>query len=142
MTGDDTFLNAVALGLSLSLVTVSGTKAASVELSAYQGAWLQDGSSCSDIYSTSGKEFSFRKPVDIFAPAFIISGSRLRTPMASCRIKSVKSASDRQFLTLDCANSVSVGDVTVLMSSAPDGTLKRYFNAQDSMGSTYRRCSR
>jgi hypothetical protein len=142
MTGRHVYVSAAVLGLSLSLVMASGTTATGVELSPYQGAWLQSGSSCSDVYLTSGKDVSFRKPTDIFAPAFIISGTRLRTPLASCRIKSIKPSGSRQVLALGCANSVSVGDVSVLIASAPDGTLKRYFNAQDTMGSTYERCSR
>jgi hypothetical protein len=71
---------------------------------------------------------SFKKPVDIFAPAFIISGNRLRTPQASCRIKSVKPTGDRQFLVLDCANAVAGNEVRVLMAPDLDGALRRYFN--------------
>ena len=134
-----------SVGLSLSLAAVAAVPcamAAESSLSAYQGAWLQGGASCSDVYSFTTKGTSFREPVDIFAPAFIISGSRLRTPLASCRVKAVRPAGDRQVLTLGCANAVSANDVTVQMSAEPDGTLKRYFNAQDTTGSIYQRCSR
>ena len=85
------FVGAARLGLALAAsVAVSGTLAAEAGLSGYQGAWLMQGPSCEDVYSSAGKGTSFKKPVDIFAPAFIVSGNRLRTPMASCRIKSVK----------------------------------------------------
>nr|WP_262265792.1 MULTISPECIES: hypothetical protein [unclassified Microvirga] len=110
-------------------------------LSAYQGAWLS-GRDCAEIYASAGKGTAFKKPVDIFAPAFIVSGSRLRTPQASCRIKSVKPSGDRQLLVLDCANAVSGSEVQVLMAPQPDGSLKRYFNAQDTTGTQYQRCSR
>ena len=100
------------------------------------------GPSCADVYSSAGKGTSFRKPVDIFAPAFIVSGNRLRTPMASCRIKSVRPTGDRQLLVLDCANAVSVDEVRVLMATLPDGSLRRYFNDQDTTGTPYQRCSR
>jgi hypothetical protein len=92
--------------------------------------------------AVQGKEVSFRSPVDIFAPAFIISGNRLRTPQASCRIRSVKPAGDRQLFTLDCANMVSANEVRVLMARAPNGSLRRYFNDQDRAGTPYQRCSR
>jgi hypothetical protein len=80
--------------------------------------------------------------VDLFAPAFIVSGNRLRTPQASCRIKSIRPSGDRQLLSLDCANAVAGNEVRALMATLPDGSLKRYFNEQDTTGSSYQRCSR
>jgi hypothetical protein len=136
------FVGAAGAGLALAAsVAVSGTIAAEAGLSGYQGAWLAQGPSCADVYSSAGREASFRKPIDIFAPAFIITGSRLRTPMASCRIKSVKPSGNHQVLALDCANAVSAGDVRVLVATLPDGSLRRYFNDQDTVGTGYQRCS-
>ena len=134
---------AVGLGLAFSMsAAVSVGAAAESGLSAYEGAWLQTGPSCVEVYSPAGKGVSFKTPVDIFAPAFIISGNRLRTPLASRRIKSVKPTGDRQVLALDCANAVSTGELRVQMLPSSDGSLKRYFNDQDTTGTTYQRCSR
>jgi hypothetical protein len=134
---------AIAISLAIAaMIAGPGAWAAEAGLSAYQGAWLAQGSSCADIYSSSGHGLAFKKPVDIFAPAFIVSGNRLRTPMASCRIRSVKPAGDRQVLSLACANAVSTNDVKVLMAPSPDGSLKRYFNDEDNVGSPYQRCAR
>jgi hypothetical protein len=136
------FRKAIAIGFALAAtLAASGASAADTGLSAYQGAWAQ-GSSCADIFASTGQGTSFKRPVDIFAPAFIVSGNRLRTPMASCRIKSVRATGDRQVLTLACANAVSTDEVKVVMSASPDGSLKRYFNDQDNVGSSYQRCSR
>jgi hypothetical protein len=133
---------AMAAGLGLSFVSVgtSGVMAQS-SLARYQGAWLSGGADCAEVYASAGKGTSFKRPVDIFAPAFIVSGNRLRTPQASCRIKSVRPAGDRQRLVLDCANAVSGNEVRVLMATQPDGSLKRYFNDQDMGGTEYKRCS-
>lgn len=133
---------ATGVGLSLAvLATVSGAIAQGAP-SGYQGAWLAGGAECAEVYSSAGKGTSFKKPVDIFAPAFTVSGNRLRTPQASCRIKSVRPAGDRQRLVLDCANAVAGNEVRVLMAIQSDGSLKRYFNEQDTIGTTYQRCSR
>lgn len=129
------------IGLALALV-VSSTVAAQTGPGDYQGAWLVQGGDCAEIYSSSGKSTTFRKPVDLFAAAFILSGNRLRTPQASCRIKSMRPNGDRKLLLLDCANAVSGNDVRVQMGAAPDGTLRRYFNDQDTTGTAYQRCSR
>jgi hypothetical protein len=137
------FVGVVGLGLALcASAGVSGGMAAEADLSAFQGAWLQTGPSCTEVYTAASKGVSFKTPVDIFAPAFIISGNRLRTPLAACRIKSVKPTGDRQVLALDCANAVSTGEVKVHMVPSPDGSLKRYFNDQDTSGTTYQRCFR
>lgn len=132
----------VGLGLGLAAFTAGSVAMAQGGLAAYQGAWLSGGADCAEVYASAGKGTSFKKPVDIFAPAFIISGSRLRTPQASCRIKSTRPNGDRQLLVLDCANAVSGSEVRVLMAPQPDGSLKRYFNDQDTMGSVYKQCSR
>jgi hypothetical protein len=132
-----------AAGLGLSFATLAGVSGAMAQggLSAVQGTWLSGVSECAEIYASAGKGTAFKKPVDIFAPAFIISGNRLRTPQASCRIKSAKPAGERQLLLLDCTNAVAGNEIRVLMSRQPDGSLKRYFNAQDVTGTSYKRCS-
>jgi len=135
-------VGATWLGLGLAAFAVVSGARAQEGLSAYQGAWLQRGPECAEIYSSAGKGTSFKKPVDIFAPAFIISGNRLRTPQASCRIKSVKPTGDRQLLVLDCANAVAGNEVRVLLAPDSGGALRRYFNEQDTTGTKYERCSR
>lgn len=110
-------------------------------LSGYQGSWVLDGRNCADVFSSGTKVSAFKKPVDIFAPAFVISGKRLRTPMASCQVKSARPAKDRQVFLLDCENSVASNEVRVLLATSPNGMLKRYYSDEDPTGVTYRRCS-
>ena len=104
------------------------------------GAWILDGSQCDVVFARTGSSASFRKPIDAFAPAFIISGNQIRTPNASCRIKGSKKAGDRHIMTLACATSVSVDDVPASFELMADGTLRRYLNDEDKVGSKYERC--
>jgi hypothetical protein len=134
-----------AFGLGLGLATsvvMSSTMAAEANLTSYQGAWLAEGPDCAEVYSSTGKGASFKKPLDLFAPAFIISGNRLRTPQATCRIRSSRPSGDRQRISLDCANAVAGNDVRVFMARGPDGSIRRYFNEQDPIGHLYKSCSR
>lgn len=140
--GIATVTGAAVAGLGLAIL--AGTLeawAVPADLSSYQGAWVLEGRDCADVYASGGKATAFKKPIDIFAPAFIVSGRRLRTPMASCQIKSVRPAGDRQLLLLDCTNAVAGNEVRVLMAPA-SGALKRYYNEQDPTGVGYQRCSR
>lgn len=136
------FPSAAGLGLFIAAFAAGSSAMAQGGLAAYQGAWLSGGEDCAEVYASAGKGTTFKKSVDIFAPAFIVSGSRLRTPQASCRIKSARPSGDRQLLVLDCANAVAGNEVRVLMAPQPDGSLKRYFNAEDTTGTAYKQCSR
>ena len=117
---------------------ISGAAAAERALT---GAWIQGGSQCEEVFTRTGKSVSFKKPVNAFAPAFIISGSQIRTPLASCRIKGAKRSGDRRILALACATSVAVDEVPATLEPSADGTLRRYLNAEDKVGSKYERCS-
>lgn len=130
-------------GLVLAIVALGGWSSASAQdkLSPFQGAWLAGEPDCATVFSSSGKGIMFKKPVNLFVPAFIISGNRLRTPQASCRIASVRPNGDRQLMILDCANSVAGSEVRVLIAARPDGSLRRYFDEQDTDGTQYLRCS-
>ncbi len=124
-----------------SLLMAGAAPAAPAGLSGYQGAWVLAGRDCAEVYSSAGRSLAFRKPVDLFAPAFIVSGQRIRTPMASCRVRSIRTVDGRDHLDLDCANAVASNDVRVIMAPAKDGTLTRYYSDQDPTGIAYRRCS-
>lgn len=137
------FLVAPPLGVVLAISTfIPHPSAEEAGLSSYQGAWLAQGPECAEVYSSTGKGPSFKTPLDIFAPAFIVAGNRLRTPMASCRIKSVRSDGEREVFRLSCANAVAGEEVKVLMATMPDGSLRRYFNDHDKVGTPYQRCLR
>jgi hypothetical protein len=108
----------------------------------FEGAWLESGSTaCEDVFSGAGKATSFKKPVNLFVPAFIVRGSRLRTPQTSCKILRIAPVGDRRRLSLECATPVAVEKTTALLSLSADGALRRYFNEEDSAGSGYKRCS-
>ena len=125
--------------LLVASAAVLPAEAAPADLSRYQGAWLEQGSSCEEIFSRTGRGVSFRSPVSPFSPAFIVTGTRLRTPSATCRIKGIKQAGDRETLLLTCSTAVAVSDAAVLMSPAGD-LLKRYTGSADPVGMAYRRC--
>jgi hypothetical protein len=128
----------LAAALAVGATRILAVDAAEAGL---EGAWLQEGTECADVFARTGKAASFKKPVNIFAPAFIISGSQIRTPQASCRIRSVRPVGDRRVLALTCATPVAVDQTRAVLAPAADGSLRRYLNDQDTTGSSYRRCT-
>lgn len=130
---------------SLAGLALLGATAAALPaqpaLSAMQGAWLEQSLPCGDVFTSTGKGLAFKKPASMFVPAFIISGNRISTPFASCRIVAVKPAGARQALTLGCTTAIASENVSALVSLADDGTLLRYLNDNDTTGSRYQRCT-
>ena len=94
--------------LALALASGAISPASAVEPS-LDGAWVQDGS-CDETFVRAGKGISFKKPINVFAPALIITGNRLRTPTTSCTIKAMKPAGERRVLSLrDRGRAIPVG---------------------------------
>lgn len=114
--------------------------AAAQDGSGVQGAWVEQSQKCEDIFAFPKGKPEFKKPVNIFAPAMIITGKRLVTPQASCSLKSTKADGNRTRVNLRCANSISPEDVTVLLAKLPDGRLARYYDENDQSGSRYTYC--
>ena len=116
-----------------------GASAETSGAAALQGAWLQPSVSCDQVYVATKKGMAFRKPVSMFAPALMISGNRIITPGATCRIVSITPVGTRKSLSLSCATSISSSAVTALLSIGEDGSLHRYTSETD-IGSRYERC--
>jgi hypothetical protein len=132
-------VGATVFGL-LGATCLGSSRAGAVE-TALLGAWLQDITPCEEVFNRKGKTASFKKPINVFAPAFIISGNQVRTPQASCLIKSVKPIGERRVLTLACATPVAVDEATAILAPSSDGSLRRYLHQHDTEGSVYKRCT-
>lgn len=129
----------VAAG-ALTLFTASQAQAQAAE-AALSGAWLGSSGNCETVF-TARKDggVAFVQPVDPYAPAFIIAGSQLRTPGATCRIIGVRRTGERRNLSLSCTTTVASDPVTAILSPAADGSLTRYSSEADTLGTRYVRC--
>ena len=107
-----------------------------------QGAWLEEGSSCASIFLATPNAVAFKRPASAFAPAFIVSGNRLSTPLATCRLVGVAPSGERQVLRLSCATSVSMDTARAIFSVAGDGNLYRYSAMEGGIATKYMRCTR
>lgn len=124
------------LAAALTLGVAGGARA--LDLSQLQGAWIQAAAPCEDAFSGT----SFRRPVNIFTPAFIVSGERLSTPTATCAVRSGREVDDRLVVSLSCSNIVSEEAVTVFFGHGADGTITRFFSDRDTLGTNYKLCAR
>ncbi|MGX1791162.1 hypothetical protein ACWIGM_30745 [Bosea sp. NPDC055332] len=106
-----------------------------------QGAWLDGDLACASVFASTRNGIGFKRPANAFIPAFIITGRRLSTSLATCRIVKVLATSDRQTLTLHCTTSITSDTARAILAPAPDGGLHRYFASDGSIAATYKRCT-
>jgi hypothetical protein len=131
---------AVYAGLLLMAMAPSDGHAQAVRAADLQGAWLEQSSECKDVFEAHKGALRFRRPVDAFAPAFIVSGRRLFTPLAGCRVATSAVAGAQITLTLSCANAVSTEAVRVVLDASKPGVLVRQMGADLRAGTVYRLC--
>lgn len=135
----------IARRISLCLLTIAAVapmRGALAQTSDFQGAWLEDGIPCASAFVATSKAIGFKRPASVFIPAFIISGQRLSTPMASCRIANVTPNGDRQILRLSCTTSISNDTAHAFLAPAPDGGIYRYLSAEGGVATKFQRCDR
>lgn len=107
-----------------------------------QGAWLEEGTPCSEVFIASARGIAFRRPANAFAPAFIVSGKQLSTPLATCRLAGRSAKGERQVLRLSCTTTVATDTARAIFSPATDGGMYRYHSLEGGIATRYQRCSR
>lgn len=115
---------------------------AQAQASALQGAWLEEGSSCASVFVATPKAIAFKQPASAFAPAFIISGRRLATPLATCGLAGVGHSGERLVLRLNCTTSIAPSTARAVLSPAGDGSLYRHHSLEGGIATKYQRCTR
>lgn len=124
----------------LAMAFVLPAQGALSQTSSLQGAWIEEGLSCSSVYTAGRNAIGFKRPPNAFVPAFVISGKRVTTPLASCRILDVRSNGDRQIMNLHCTTSISTNTARAVLAPAPDGGLFRYLAMDSDVAAKYQRC--
>ena len=107
-----------------------------------QGAWLEEGSACADVFAATRNAIAFKRPANAFAPAFIVSGQRLSTPVATCRLVGINRSGERQVLRLSCMTAVAIDSARAIVSIGADGNLIRHHSAEGGISTKYQRCTR
>jgi hypothetical protein len=117
-------------------------QAAQAQTGRLQGAWLEEGSSCDSVFMATPNAVAFKRPASAFAPAFIVTGRRLTTPLATCRLSDVSANGPRQILRLSCTTSVAADSARAVFSPAEDGGIYRYHSVEGGIATKYQRCNR
>lgn len=130
------------LSLFVLAVAIAPLQEARAQTRPLQGAWLEEGSSCASVFVATPNVIAFKRPASAFVPAFIVSGKRLSTPLATCRLVGITAGGERQILRLNCATAVSTDSARAVFSMASDGKLYRHHSVEGGIASVYQRCTR
>ena len=126
------------LALALAALPASGALA---QATVFEGAWLEEGQICADVFVAAGKRMGFRRPANAFAAAFVVSGRQLATPLATCRIGRISPQGERQMMHLNCTTAIATDTARAVLSLAQDGGLYRYTAPEGGTATRYRRCT-
>lgn len=130
------YLLAVAVGFA-----ALGAQDAGAQTTDLQGAWLEEGQICANVFAAAGKALGFKRPANAFASAFVIRGERLSTPLATCRIARVNLQGERRVLHLSCTTTIATDAARAVLALGQDGGLYRYSAPEGGTAIRYRRCT-
>ncbi|MGO4408037.1 hypothetical protein AB4Z10_27750 [Bosea sp. RAF48] len=126
------------LTLAFAALAIQGAWAQTTD---FQGAWLEEGQICANVFSAAGKTLGFKRPANAFTAAFVIQGQRLSTPLATCRIGRVNPQGERQILHLSCTTTIATDTARAVLALGQDGGLYRYSAPEGGTAIRYRRCT-
>ena len=103
------------------------------------GAWTQSASDCKTVFERQGGEIRYRKPIDEFRTAFIITSSRITTPTGRCSITSAKEDKNASTISMNCNNSIGYYDRQARLTV--NGNKLTYgFPGDNSLDVTFEKC--
>lgn len=122
-------------------LAASAAQGARAQAGAFQGAWLEEGQVCGNVFVAKGAVLGFQRPANAFAAAFIVRGQQLSTPLANCRIGRISRLGERQVMHLSCTTSIATDTARAVLALGQDGGLYRYSSAEGGTAAIYRRCT-
>jgi hypothetical protein len=102
--------------------------------------YVATGTTCESAFVRSKSGLQFAPKVDAFAPAFIIKGKTLSTPLARCRLTRSAMKGDMREVSFECASSISYAPVTLYFRRGENGSLIRQASATERDGNLYEVC--
>lgn len=105
------------------------------------GTWTTDASVCNKVFVKRGGKVSFAKNSELSGSGFIIEGTHIRGPAATCRIKSTKADGALTHMIAACATDIMLSDVQLSVKSIDADKILRIFPSMEGMEIPYYRCA-
>jgi hypothetical protein len=135
--------NNMRTGLCAALAWIAAGSAALAAEGNLDGAWVEAGSNCANIFVWQDGRWAFREPKDMYGPGFIVSGRQVEQVFSHCRIASSVEKQDTFHVMLNCGDAMgSLGQQPVSFRWTSANEIERFFPNVDGMTLKYQRCPR
>lgn len=95
----------------LVLLTLLLTQSASTEAADLNGAWTDDASACSQIFTKENNRLAFKQDADLHAGGLIVHGNQVTGTFQKCTVKSLHDDGSNVQVIASCSDGVAVSDV-------------------------------
>ncbi|HZR72733.1 hypothetical protein [Bradyrhizobium sp.] len=95
--------------LVLSALLVAQSAAA--QMADLNGAWTNDASACSQVFTKKNSELAFQQDADLHAGGLIVRGRQITGTFQKCTVKSVHDEGAALRVIAACSDGVAVSDV-------------------------------
>ena len=128
------------LGIGLQTLALAGLSLPSHAFDLV-GAWTNDASVCSKIFTKTAKAISFKRDSDQYGKGFIVEGNVIRGPRAKCVIKAQKDDGSVAHLVASCASEIMVDQMQLSFKIVDDNTIVRQIPGMENLESAFVRCA-
>ena len=95
----------------LVLLALLLTQSASTQAADLNGAWTDDASACSQIFTKENNKLAFKQDADLHAGGLIVHGNQITGTFQKCTVKSLHNDGSNVQVIASCSDGVAVSDV-------------------------------
>jgi hypothetical protein len=95
----------------LVLLALLVTQSASTQARDLNGAWTNDASACSQIFTKENNKLAFKQDADLHAGGLIVQGKQITGTFQKCTVKSLHDDGANVQVIASCSDGVAVSDV-------------------------------
>ena len=123
------------------LLTLLLTQAASTQAADLNGAWTDDASACSQIFTKKDNKLAFKQDADLHAGGLIVHGNQITGTFQKCTVKSLHDDGSNVQVIASCSDGVAVSDVAYDVKITGENSIKLNSMKPVPVEMSYVRCS-
>jgi len=127
--------------LSIAVVMAAWSSVAMADtLEQLQGAWVMDGTDCTQVFKHASGKTEFIDRDASLATGVIVAGKQITTPEETCTVDKSKPDGDHVNLLLNCEDSVMFNTISSSFRMVDADTFERFETLFPDTAFTYKRC--
>ena len=125
----------------LVLLALLVTQSASTQAGDLNGAWTDDASACSQIFTKENNKLAFKQDADLHAGGLIVQGKQITGTFQKCTVKSLHDDGSNVQVIASCSDGVAVSDVAYDVKITGENSIKLNSMKPVPVEMSYVRCS-